>query len=82
MRIKLKTRMAGPEGGAAPGAVVEVPEGLGQALVAGGFAEAVEEEGDHGGPPLQATVEAAERAVGRGQSTAGRRKKSLDAREP
>jgi hypothetical protein len=42
MKVTMKTRMAGPSGNASPGATVEVAAALGAALVAGGFATAVE----------------------------------------
>jgi hypothetical protein len=37
MKVKMITTMAGPDGGANPGQIIEVDEGKGKALVAGGF---------------------------------------------
>ena len=42
MKVKFMTRDAGPEGVRQPGDVVDVSETEGRALVAGGFAEALE----------------------------------------
>lgn len=42
MKVKFLTRDAGPEGVRQPGDVVDVSETEGRALVAGGFAEALE----------------------------------------
>ena len=41
MKIKLLTRLAGPDWSAAPGEVIEVPEGIGKVLVERGFAESL-----------------------------------------
>lgn len=42
MKVKLITRMAGPDWHGAPGEVVEVPEAVGKMLVERGFAEELE----------------------------------------
>lgn len=52
MRVKLKTLMAGPEGSAHPGQILDLPADRAQALVAGGYADAME-------PEAQGTQEAA-----------------------
>ena len=41
MKIKHLTTYAGPDGGFLPGVVRDVPDELGQALIAGHYAEAV-----------------------------------------
>lgn len=70
------TRMAGPDGVVGPGQVVEVPDWIGDELVAGGFAEVIPVDGNPAEEKV-ATVETAtlaeapEAAVGRGH----RRKK-------
>jgi protein-S-isoprenylcysteine O-methyltransferase Ste14 len=45
MKVRLKTLMAGPEGVFLPGSVIEVPPEEANALIAGGFAEQVEQSG-------------------------------------
>jgi hypothetical protein len=45
MRIKMLSLYAGPDGVITPGDVVEVSAETGQALLAGGFAVAVDAEG-------------------------------------
>jgi hypothetical protein len=44
MKIKHLTTYAGPDGGFLPGVVRDVPDELGQALIAGHYAEAVKPE--------------------------------------
>ena len=45
MKIRLKTLMAGPEGVFPPGSVIEVSPEEARTLIAGGFAEQVEQLG-------------------------------------
>lgn len=42
MHVRMKTRMAGPQGTAEPGAVIEVEVAHARVLVDGGFAEALD----------------------------------------
>lgn len=42
MKIKIKTIMAGPDGAFQPGDTPDLAKGVAQALVDGGFAEAIE----------------------------------------
>lgn len=43
MRVKLKTRYAGPAGNFGPGDVIDLDQAIAGALIMGGFAEAVAE---------------------------------------
>lgn len=43
MKIKMLTRAAGPDGVWEPGRVLHVDNDIGEALVAGGYAEALEQ---------------------------------------
>lgn len=43
MKIRLHTTMAGPGGSAQPGDVIDVPEHEAAAMIAGGYATAVDE---------------------------------------
>ena len=58
-QIKLKTRMAGPDGNHSPGSVVTVDADLGQSLVDQGMAEWVT-------PPRQEPIERAVEHIGGG----------------
>ena len=51
MRVRMRTVMAGPDGVADAGAVIEVPAAMARGLVSGGYAEALEQF-----PPEAATV--------------------------
>ncbi len=44
MRIRMKTTMAGPAGGASVGQVIDRPKAEAYALIEGGFAEQIESE--------------------------------------
>lgn len=70
MRIRLKTRMAGPGGNWAPGDVIEVDENVGREMAADGFAEIVAEDDD--APVEMAAKPPAEAAV----TPRGRRKRA------
>ena len=67
MRVRLKTLMAGPEGVFLPGSVIEVSPEEANALIAGGFAEQVEQSGKteatEPAPVETAAVEPGYRAV-------------------
>lgn len=69
MRIKMKSTMAGPDGNASPGQVIDVPDTEARALLAGGYAEAVD-------PPQESqTVAAQETATTPPPERAGRRRR-------
>lgn len=55
MRVRMKTRLAGPEYNCAPGGEIDVPDAMGADLCAGGYAEPV-----HSAPAEQAVEPAAE----------------------
>ena len=67
MKVRLKTLMAGPEGVFLPGSVIEASHEEANALIAGGFAEQVEQsckpEAAEPVPVETAAVEPGSRAV-------------------
>lgn len=65
MKIKLRTLLAGPRGCVHPGTVIDWPEVEAQALIQGGYAEAVEPAMVGAAPVETATAEPPEAAVTR-----------------
>lgn len=67
MKVRLKTLMAGPEGVFPPESVVEVSREEAEALIAGGFAEVLQQPGRPSEPdpvPVEtAAIEPGDRAV-------------------
>ena len=43
MKIKMKTAMAGPDGTASPGDIIDIPKSQAYAFIEGGYAEQVED---------------------------------------
>lgn len=75
MKVRMVSLAAGPDGSWPPGSVHDLPEGLARALVAGGYAVAVDVAGSGGGPRLagvehaiDARVVAAERRTDWGEA--------------
>ena len=60
MRVRMRTRLAGPSGTAEPGRVIDLPDALAKALVAGGSAELVEPSASAQAGERQEDVETAE----------------------
>ena len=60
MRVRMRTRLAGPSGTAEPGRVIDLPDALAKALVAGGSAELVEPPARDWAGERQEDVETAE----------------------
>jgi hypothetical protein len=77
MRVKLRTIMAGPSGTFQPGQIADLHDDQAHALVAGGYADLVDDpvKATIGPPPVEAAMleEAPETAVTRrGRPTRGR----------
>jgi hypothetical protein len=74
MRIKLRTIMAGPAGVGQAGAVVEMPDAQARAMVAAGYADAVDAPAPAAVAPVEtASVEVAEVAADVGRRRGRRR---------
>ena len=63
MRVRMKTTMAGPNGNATPGQIIDVARDFAYALIEGGAAEQVDDEPVTLAAPETTAIETPEKAV-------------------